>query len=137
MVAMPADAPVTSPLEFTDATVAFDEFHEMERPVRMVPAASRRVAVSCALPPTRALTVAGATVTVATGTGAGATTLSVAVPVTPSLVARMVALPAETPVAMPAEVTVETDVFAELQLTDLPVSTAPAESRNTTVNDAA
>lgn len=53
-----------------------------------------------------------------------AVTVSVAVAVNPSAVALMVAVPAATPVASPAELTVTTVVFDEVHVT--PEVSAPA-----------
>jgi hypothetical protein len=65
------------------------------RPVRMAPDASRVVAVACVVCPTVIDVEASETVTIATGTG---TTVIEEVPVFPSLVAVIVALPSATAV---------------------------------------
>ena len=57
------------------------------RPVRVVPPASRTVAVSVAVSPTRSAALAGASSTVATGSGV---TDSATVPDCPSVLAMMV-----------------------------------------------
>jgi hypothetical protein len=90
----PTATPVTSPVLETVATCAFALVHVTTRPVSALPAASRVTALSWTVCPTCTLAVAGVTVTDATGAGAGALTVSVAAPVTPSLVARMLAVPA-------------------------------------------
>jgi hypothetical protein len=71
------------------------------------------------------------TTTDATGAGGGGgtvVTVAVAVPVIPSLVARMIAVPGPTPVTTPTLVTVATDVAELLHTTARPVSVAPVES---------
>ena len=63
-----AATPVTIPVAIpTVATEEFDEVHEMLRPVSELLAASRSVAVSCAVPPTAIALLDGDTVTLATG----------------------------------------------------------------------
>jgi hypothetical protein len=69
IVALPTATAVTTPLPLTVATAAFDELHVTARPVSGFPLASRALAVSCCVPPTVRLAVAGDTLTVATGTG--------------------------------------------------------------------
>src|ERR1041384_330266 len=76
MVAEPAATPDTSPLPFTVAMLVALEDQEMVRPVRMFPAESFNVAVSCNVPPTA--TAAGFGVRVTEKTDAvegGVTTL--------------------------------------------------------------
>jgi hypothetical protein len=63
-------------------------------------------------------------------TGASVTVMP-AWPVTPSLVAMMFALPAETAVTVPDALTVATAVLLELQVTTRPVSTLFDASRVT------
>jgi hypothetical protein len=48
----------------------------------------------------------------------GATTVNVALPLVPLIVAEIVALPTELPVARPAELTVATFVFEEAHVVD-------------------
>src|SRR5439155_26406768 len=83
------------------------------------------IAVSCTVPPTYMLGAVGLTVTDATGTIA---TVTLAVPLCPSLVAVIVADPAATPVTSPAAVTVAIAVFELVHATPRPVSTFPAAS---------
>src|SRR5687767_5499975 len=71
IVALPAAAPVTSPLAETVATPLALVVHVTPRPVSTLPAASRSVAVSCTVEPSCTLAGAGVTVTVATGAGGG------------------------------------------------------------------
>jgi hypothetical protein len=67
----------------------------------------------------------GLTATDATGTG---TTVAVALPVFPSLVAVIVAVPLDTPVTAPAAETVATAALLVLHVTARPVSTVPFAS---------
>jgi hypothetical protein len=72
------------------------------------------------------LAVAGLTVTVATGIGV---TVSVALPLLPSLVAVIAAVPAPTAVTRPVVgFTVATAVLSELQTTKRPLNTPPLAS---------
>src|SRR6266566_5087348 len=122
---MPAATPVTSPLALTVAAVVLLLNHVIARPVRTFPAESFVVAVSCTLPPTAMLPLAGLTVTEATGTRA---TVMLAVPLFPSLVAVMVAEPVALPVTSPLEITVAAVVLLLDQAIARPVRTFPAES---------
>jgi hypothetical protein len=106
IVAAPAPTPVTRPLAETVAKPVFDELHVTNRPVSVAPPASRVVAISCTVPPTVTLFVAGVTVTVATGAATTAVTTAEAVPVFVSLVAVIVAVPAPTAVTRPLADTV-------------------------------
>jgi hypothetical protein len=127
IVALPTAATaVTTPVALTVATAVFPELQVTGRPVSVAPLASRAVAVSCCVPPTARLAVAGVTITVATGT---TVTVTAAVPVTPSTVAVIVALPTATAVTTPLLLTVATAVFPELHVTGRPVSVAPLASR--------
>src|SRR2546430_87159 len=78
IVAVPAEAPVTSPLTFTLATPPLLLVHVMVRPLSGLPVESWAVAPSCAVPPTNTRAVAGLTTTVSTGTAPGHTTLTLA-----------------------------------------------------------
>src|SRR6266566_1243664 len=122
---MPAATPVTSPLALTVAAVVLLLNHVIARPVRTFPAESFVVAVSCTVPPTAMLPLAGLTVTEATGTRA---TVMLAVPLFPSLVAVMVAEPVALPVTSPLEITVAAVVLLLDQAIARPVRTFPAES---------
>src|SRR5207249_89044 len=87
IVAEPATLPVTSPLELTVATDVLELAHVTTRPDNGLPLTSLGVAVSCAVLPSFTEADAGVTVTAATGT---ATTVTLAVPLCPSLVAVVV-----------------------------------------------
>ena len=92
-----------------------------------MPLASLRTAVSCCvvvIPRTR-LAIDGVTVTVATGAGV---TVRAALPVFPSLVAMMLAVPGLTAVTSPVDETVAIPVLSELQVMTRPVKGWPLES---------
>jgi len=125
IVAVPAATPVTSPLPFTVAAGGLPLAQVMLRPVSGIPAESRGVAVNCTVPPTRMLAVAGLTVTDATGTRLTAT---VAVPLFPSLVAVIVAVPTAAPVTSPLPFTVAATGLLLAHVMLRPVSGLPAES---------
>src|SRR6266487_398877 len=131
IVAVPALTAVTSPLALTVATDAESDDQVIVRPLNVRPAESLSVAVSCAVPPTWSVTVDGLTVTEATG---ARVTVIVAVLLFPSLVARIVAVPALSPVTSPLEFTVATAAESEDQVIVRPVSAFPAESRGVAVS---
>src|SRR5438552_1365575 len=108
IVAEPATLPVTSPLELTVATDVLELAHVTTRPDNGLPLPSWGVAVSCTVLPSFTEADAGVTVTEATGT---AVTVTLEVPLCPSLVAVIVAEPATLPVTSPLELTVATDVL--------------------------
>jgi hypothetical protein len=118
--AEPVASAVTTPLKETVATLVLSEDHVTMRPVSTLLLASTVVAVSCSVPPTIRFAVAGLTVTVATGIGM---TVIVALPLLPSLVAVIVALPGITVVTRPVDDTVATDGSLELHTMVRPVST--------------
>jgi hypothetical protein len=120
IVAEPAATPVTTPLDDTVAIPVLELDHVTVRPVSTLLFASRVVAVSCTVRPTVTLGVAGATVTDATGTGV---TVTLAVPLLPSLVAVIVAEPTATPVTTPLDETVAIPVLELDHVTARPVST--------------
>lgn len=62
IVALPTATAVTTPLLLTVATAVFPELHITGRPVSVAPPASRALAVSCRVPPTTRLAVAGNTI---------------------------------------------------------------------------
>ena len=124
MDAVPRFTPVTTPVGDTVATPVVPELHVIVRPVSTLPFASLNVAERVVVAPTPTLADVGATVTVETGSG---TTVTVAVPLFPSLVAVIVAVPADTPVTTPFK-TVATPVALELQVTTRPVSVLPFAS---------
>ena len=125
MVAEPWATPVTWPLGLTRATLVSPLAHVTIRPVRVLPAESCGVAVSCTVCPTRMLAVAGATATEATGTSV---TVNVAVLLLPSLIAIIGAEPGATPVTRPLGLTRATLVSPLAHVTIRPVSVPPAES---------
>src|SRR5437870_9878924 len=125
MVAEPTVAPLTRPLGLTVATDVLPLAHVTVRPVSGLPPASFGVAVSCTVDPTCTVAEGGATVTEATGT---CTTVMADVPLCPSLVAVIVAVPATFPVTSPLELTVAIAVLPLTQLTVRPVSGLPFAS---------
>src|SRR3989440_8426334 len=126
IVAEPATFPVTSPVPVSVATGVLLLAHVTVRPVRMVPLASRRVALSCTVWPAGTLADAGLTVTDATGTPL---TVMLAVPLWPSLVAVMVTDPAVTPATSPLPLTVAMLLLLDDQLMARPVNGVPFASR--------
>ena len=132
IVAVPAATPVATPLCETVAIAVLLELHVTARPVSTLPLASCSVAVKVVpAPPTVVVLDGGATLTVATG---AAVTVTLAVPVFPSLVAVMVALPADTPVTTPVDETVATFVALDVHVTVRPVSVVPFASVNVVAN---
>jgi len=71
MVAVPALAPVTSPVALTVAMAVLELVHVIPRPLRGLPPESFGVAVSCTVCPTGTPADAGVTSTDATGTPGG------------------------------------------------------------------
>jgi hypothetical protein len=126
IVAEPAATPVTTPLVETVAMPVLELVHVTVRPVSTLLFASRVVAVSCTDCPTLTLGVVGATLTDATGIGV---TVTVAVPLFPSLVAVIVAEPTATPVTTPLDETVAMPVLELDHVTTRPVSTLLFASR--------
>src|SRR5207302_686084 len=124
IVAEPATFPVTSPVPVTVATDVLLLAHVTERPVRMLPLASRRVALSCTVWPAGTLADAGATVTV-----------TLAVPLCPSLVAVIVTgPPAPTPVTSPLPFTLAIALLLDCQVITRPVNGLPFASRGVAVS---
>src|SRR5436189_48502 len=117
--------PVTSPFAETVATAPSLVAHVTARPASGLPFASFGVAVSCAVWPTARLDDAGLTVTDATGT---MVTVTVAVPLFPSLVAVSVAVPAATPVTRPLGDTVAMPAALLTHVTTRPASGLPLPS---------
>src|SRR5437660_11484845 len=127
----PGATAVTSPLPFTMATDPSELIHVTTRPLSTPPFASCNVAKSCTVPPTCRLEDAGLTMTDATGAGGGGgkvVTVTVAVPLFPSLVTVIAAVPVATPVTNPPALTRATAVLLLPQVTARPLSTAPTES---------
>src|SRR6266566_1612822 len=130
-VAEPRTTAVTRPLPLTVATAGLLLAQLTTRPMSGLPAESWVMAVSCAEEPTKMVAELGEMVTAATATGL---TVTVAVAVCPSLVAVIVALPAETPLATPL---LPTGATARLSLDHVmtrPASGLPAESIAAAVN---
>jgi hypothetical protein len=127
IVALPGPAAVTSPVALTVAAAGLLELQVTSRPVSTVPFASFVTAVSCRVGviPTTRLAELGVTVTVATGAGV---TVSAALPVLVSLVAMILAVPADTAVTSPLGETVATDVLLELHAIGRPLITRPCAS---------
>jgi hypothetical protein len=128
IVAVPTPTAVTvagEPFALTVSTAVLLETQVTVRPVSTTVLASLVVAVSCWVPPTVIGVAGDETVTVATGAGV---TVRVALPVLPSLVAMMLAVPTVTAVTTPWPSTVATAVLAELHASARPVSMFPFAS---------
>src|SRR3989442_4986689 len=131
IVAVPSRSPLTRPPADTVATAALLVAHITTRPVRGLPFASFGVAVSCTVCPAATLAGAGVTVTEATG---ATVTVTVAVPLFPSLVAVSVAVPGATALTSPVADTVATPAALVVHVTARPVNTLPAESLGVAVS---
>lgn len=106
IVAVPDATAVTTPDVVTVAILLSLVDQSMTRPLSVLPLASYVAAVSVTEVPVASCDVAGVTVTDATGAGAGAVTVICALPVFPSLVAVIVAVPAAFAVTTPLALTV-------------------------------
>src|SRR5437879_13600762 len=127
IVAEPATFALTSPVPVTVATGVLLLAHVTVRPVRMVPLASRRVALSCTVWPAGTLADAGLTVTDATGTPLP---VMPAVPLCPSLVAVIVTgPPAATPLTSPLPFTLAIALLLDCQVITRPVNGLPFACR--------
>lgn len=122
---------MTVPFDDTVATSELLVVHVTDA-LMMAPDGSRTTAVNATVPP-RGLIVADEGVTVIVRTP-GVATVTVALPDCPSLVAVIVAVPADTPVTTPALVTVATAVWLLDQDTTLPLNALPAASLVTAVS---
>src|SRR5689334_9130734 len=132
MVTVPAATPVTSPLLLTVAIVLSLDDQLIARPVNGLPLASLGVAVSCTVPVIATFAELGDTVTEATG---ASVTLTVAVPLWPSLVAVIVTgPPAPTPVTSPLPFTVAIVLSLEDQTIVRPVNGLPFASLGVAVS---
>ncbi len=131
IVATPADIPVTTPLVETVATETFEEEKTAERPERVLPAASRDVTETVALPPTKSCAVDGLTETLATGT---CCTVMLTDALLPSLVALIEAAPGATAVTSPVALTVALVASVLDHATVRPISVFPAPSRAVAVS---
>src|SRR5207249_8570066 len=107
IMAVPGVTPDTSPLLLTVATVVLELDHVTVRPERGFPPASLGVAVSCTVWPACTDAEGGVTSTDATGTWV---TVTDEVPLLPSLVAVIVAVPGVTPDTSPLLLTAATAV---------------------------
>src|SRR5437660_4804775 len=125
IVAEPAAIPLTSPLPLTVATPVLLLDQVTTRPDNGVPFASFGGAESCSVSPPVAVAGEGVDVTLATGTWV---TVTLDVPLCPSLVAVMVAVPATTPVTSPLPFTLATAVLLLDQVTTRPLSGFPLAS---------
>src|SRR6266699_1298111 len=121
----PAVRPVTRPDALTLATVELLLPHVTMRPVSAVPFASLGVAVSWTVWPIVRLAEVGLTLTEATGANV---TVTVEVPLFPSLVAVIVVEPAALAVTSPVALTVAVVVLLLAQVIVRPVRALPAES---------
>src|SRR6478752_6614221 len=117
IVAVPGATALTTPAAETVATAALFEPHVTRRSVTTLPAVSVTVAARVNVCVTSIAFVGGATVTLPTGI---LVTVMVDVPLLPSLVAVIVAVPAATPVTRPFEFTVATVGSLEPHVTTRP-----------------
>src|SRR5690349_8000611 len=131
IVAVPSATAVTRPVAETDAVPFALELQLTDRSVTVVPFRSFTVAVSWAVVPMMTFGAFGATETDATGTGS---TVTVDVPLLPSAVAVIVAVPGVTPVTTPADDTVAIASLLELHATVRSVTVVPAMSLTVTVS---
>src|SRR5437870_9487813 len=125
IVAVPGVTPDTSPLLLTAATAVLELDHVTVRPESGFPPASFGVAVSCTVWPACTDAEGGVTSTVATGTFV---TLIDEVPLFPSLVAVIVAVPGDPQGAGQVKRTVATAVWELDHVTVRPESGAPFAS---------
>jgi hypothetical protein len=133
MVASPTLTAVTTPAAVTVATAGFVLVHVTGRSVSAVPVAlSVRADSACVVPRTR-VSVAGVTTTRATGRR----TVTVALPVTPSLVAVTVVVPGPTAVTVPPAFTVAIAAAVLAHVTARSLSTLPSAARTLAVSTAA
>src|SRR5438046_773582 len=131
IVAVPGVTPDTSPLLLTVATVVLELDHVTVRPESGFPPASFGVPVSCTVWPACTDAEGGVTSTVATGTFV---TVTVEVPLFPSLAAVIVAVPGVTPDTSPLLLTVATAVLELDHVTVRPESGVPPASLGVAVS---
>jgi hypothetical protein len=127
MCAVPTLTAVTSPV--VDETVAADVLSELQvidRPVRVRPCESVSVAVACVVWIAFIELAASETVTVATGAGV---TVTVALPLFPSLVAVILAVPTAIPLTTPCAETIATAVLLDAHVITRLVRVFPLASR--------
>jgi hypothetical protein len=127
MLADPAATAVARPLAFTDATFVFELLHVIERPLNTFPPASWSTATAWVVCPTVSDGAFNVTATDATGAIAGVA-VTAEVPLFPSLVAVIVAVPALTAVTLPLDDTVATAVLDDDHDAARPVSVLPFAS---------
>jgi hypothetical protein len=113
MVAVPTDTPVISPVALTVATAVL---LLLQVTLWFVAFAGAIVAANCCVPPINMEAVVGLTVTPVTRIGLTVMT-EVAVKLPSAVVTVIVAVPTDTPVTRPVELTVATAVFELLQVT--------------------
>src|SRR5688500_874474 len=135
-MADPGATPVTSPAVLTVATAVLRLGHVVTRPpnagpTRPVPAESRGVAVSCVVCPGATEGAGGDSETLLTPTRS---TVTVAVPWTPSAVARIWTVPSLTPTTSPDWSTVAMLWLLDVQMIVRPASVCPAVLRATALN---
>jgi len=127
----PAATPVTRPFASTVAVAVLLELHVTMRSVSTLLLASRKVAVSCCVPPTTTLAGVGVTVTVATGIGV---TVITTLPVFPPADATIVVEPGLTAASRPVEL-IDAIVASELdQVTTRFERTCPSPAVSVAVN---
>src|SRR5437879_2339908 len=131
IVAEPGMTPETSPLLLTVATAVLELDHVTVRPESGFPPASLGVPVSCTVWPACTEAEGGVTSTDATGTGV---TVIAEVPLLPSLVAVIVAVPGVTPETRPLLLTAATAVLELDHVTVRPESGAPFASLGVAVS---
>jgi hypothetical protein len=124
IVAVPVVFPVTSPLDETDATAAFELDQDTLLPSGF-PLASRGVAVSWTVCAGARMAEVGLTETEAT---TGAAIVTVAVPLLPAAEAVIVADPIAFPVTTPLDETDAVALFDVLHVTDTPLTVLPDAS---------
>src|SRR6059058_824591 len=125
IVMEPGVTPLTRPLVLTVATAVLELDHVTVRPESGFPPASLGVPVSCTVWPACTEAEGGVTSTDATGTGV---TVIAEVPLFPSLVAVIVAVPGVTPDTSPLLLTVATAVLELDHVTVRPESGVPPAS---------
>src|SRR6266404_2065153 len=127
----PAATPVTRPFASTVAVAVLLELHVTMRSVSTLLLASRKVAVSCCVPPTTTLAGVGVTVTVATGIGV---TVITTLPVFSPADATIVVEPGLTAASRPVEL-IDAIVASELdQVTTRFERTCPSPAVSVAVN---
>lgn len=125
MTASPWPTARTSPPWVTVATVPFDVLHAIVRPMMTWSSSSRGSATTRTESPVTSVVDAAVATTLVT-TAEAAVTITLDSPAMPSTTARMVAVPAATPVTCPPEDTDATEEFRLDQATGRPGTTAPS-----------